>query len=58
MKFEALLKTWKDTYPDADPDVVRLLLRADDDGSCAAGFTIIRWAPMREVGGEADFTPV
>jgi len=57
MKFEALLKTWKDTYPDAEPTWFDSCCEQMMMGA-RRGFPIIRWAPMREVGGEADFTPV
>jgi hypothetical protein len=57
MKFEALLKTWKGTYPDAEPTWLDSCCEQMMMGA-RRGFPIIRWTPMREVGGDADFTPV
>lgn len=33
------------------------MLRADHDGA-RRGFPVIRWTPLREAGGNADYTPV
>jgi hypothetical protein len=57
IKFEALLKTWKGTYPDSDatwfdPCCEQIMMGA------RRGFPVIRWTPTREVGGDAGFTPV
>jgi hypothetical protein len=57
MKFEGLLKIWKDKYPTLEPSWF--------DSACdqimagaVRGLPVISMTPMREVGGEAEYTPV
>jgi hypothetical protein len=57
MKFEALLKTWKGKYPDAEATWFDSCCEQIMTGA-GRGFPVIRWTPIREVGGDADFTLV
>lgn len=57
MKFGTLLKAWKDKSPNTDT--------AWFDSCCeqimmgaGRGFPVIRWTPIKAVGGDAGFTPV
>jgi hypothetical protein len=56
-EFKKLLDVWQEAYPTSDATWF--------DSCCAQimvsarrGFPIIQWTPLREVGGDLDFTPV
>ena len=57
MKFEALLRTWKGPSPDAEATWFDSCCEQIMRGA-GRGFPVIQWTPMREVGGDSDFTPV
>jgi hypothetical protein len=57
MKVEALLRTWKGKYPDAEATWFDSCCEQIMIGA-GRGFPVIRWTPMKEVGGDSDFTPV
>jgi hypothetical protein len=57
MKFELLLNLWKGSYPDLDATWFDSCCEQIAVGA-ARGFPIIRWAPLRQVGGDSEFTPV
>lgn len=57
MKFAALLSAWKDKYPQADSRWFDSCCEQIMMGS-RRGFPVIRWTPVREVGGDSEFTPV
>lgn len=57
MKFELLLRIWKDRYPDADATWFDSCCEQIMTGA-GRGFPVIRWTPLREVGGDREFTPV
>ena len=57
MKFEALLRTWKGKSPDAEATWFDSCCEQIMRGA-GRGFPVIQWTPMREVGGDSDFTPV
>jgi TIR domain-containing protein len=57
MKLDALLKTWKDKNPSLEPTwfdscCEQILMGA------GRGFPVIRWTPLREADGDAEYTPV
>lgn len=55
--FKDLLAAWQEHYPTSDPtwfDSCCEQIRA----SARRGFPVIQWTPLREVGGETEFTPV
>lgn len=56
-KFKDLLRVWQDAFPTSDPTwfdscCEQIMV------SARRGFPIIQWTPLREVGGDSDFTPV
>lgn len=57
MKFELLLRIWQDRYPDADATWFDSCCEQIMTGA-GRGFPVIRWTPLREVGGDREFTPV
>jgi hypothetical protein len=57
MKFETVLTIWKDRYPDADATWFDSCCEQVMAGA-RRGFPVIRWTPIREIGGDSDFTPV
>jgi hypothetical protein len=56
-KFAELLKTWKAKYPDADATWFDSCCEQIMMGA-GRGFPVIRLTPMREYGGNAEYTPV
>jgi hypothetical protein len=55
--FNELLRTWSEKFPAANPTwfdscCEQIMIGAQRQ------FPLIRWAPLRQVGGESDFTPV
>jgi hypothetical protein len=57
LKFENLLKSWKDRNREADASWFDSCCEQIMMGA-VRGFPIIRWTPIREVGGESEFTPI
>lgn len=57
IKFETLLKDWKEKYPNADATWFESCCEQIMMGG-RRGFPIIRWTPVKEIGGDSDFTPV
>lgn len=55
--FKDLLKAWVDAYPTSDPTWFDSCC-AQIMASARRGFPLIQWTPLREVGGETEFTPV
>ncbi len=56
-KFKELLRLWKDQYPSADATWFDSCCEQIMVGA-RREFPIIRWSPLREVGGDEEFTPV
>jgi hypothetical protein len=57
MKFEALLSLWKDKYPNSEQTWFDSCCDQIMTGA-RREFPVIRWTPMKEVAGDAEFTPV
>lgn len=57
VKLEALLRQWQDRYPGAEGSWFDSLCEQILSGA-RRGFPVIRWTPLREIGGESEFTPV
>lgn len=56
-KFADLLRTWKDNYPTADASWFDSCCQQIMVGA-RMEFPVIRWARLRKVGSEAEYTPV
>jgi hypothetical protein len=56
-KFESLLRYWKNAYPSGDTTWFDSCCEQIMTGAMR-GFPVIRWTPLREVGGEASYTAV
>ncbi len=57
MRLDSLLKTWKDKNPGMEETWFDSCCEQIMMGA-ARGFPVIRWTPIREPGGESDYTPV
>jgi hypothetical protein len=57
MRLDALLKTWKDKNQNAEATWFDSVCEQIMMGA-ARGFPVIRWTPIKEAGGESDYTPV
>jgi hypothetical protein len=57
LKFENLLKSWKDRNPNADASWFDSCCEQIMIGA-VRGFPIIRWTPIREAGSDSEFTPI
>lgn len=57
MKLDALLRTWKEKNQNAEATWFDSCCEQIMMGA-AHGFPVIRWTPIREAGGDSDYTPV
>ncbi|WP_420129949.1 hypothetical protein [Longimicrobium sp.] len=55
--FYNLVRYWLEKYPDAEPAWFDSCCEQIATGA-KQGFPVIRWTPIREVGGDTEFTPV
>lgn len=56
-KFSSILGRWKKAYPAADPTWFDSCCE-QITVSASRGIPVIQWTPLREVGGETEYTPV
>src|SRR6185369_13990460 len=57
MKLDSLLKTWQDKNQNLEPTWFDSCCEQIMMGA-RRGFPVIRWTPLREADGKADYTPV